>query len=168
MITVRQVVPAEWALYRDLRLQALRDAPDAFGSTYEAEAQRSDELWSARVAAAFDSGRDRVFFARNGAAVCGLVWCKVSATEATVAEVFQMWVEPASRGSGAGRALLAAAVAWAQSVGVRGVRLGVTTGDSPATRLYTAQGFRPVGDLERLREASDLMAQTMVLELPAR
>lgn len=81
------------------------------------------------------------------------------------ADIFQMWVAPSSRGLGAGRALLKEAIAWVASVNAHRVRLGVTATNSPAMRLYRGQGFRPVGALEPLREDSNLMVQTMELEL---
>ncbi|WP_253252471.1 GNAT family N-acetyltransferase [Variovorax boronicumulans] len=155
----------EWKTYRDMRLRALIDSPDAFGSTHEAEAMRTDAMWSARIAAAASSGKDRVLFAFNRNDACGLIWCKLPSDEPAVADLFQMWVDPASRGMGAGRALLKEAISWAERVGVNRVRLGVTAGDTPAMRLYAACGFRPDGALEPLREHSHLMVQPMSLAL---
>lgn len=148
-----------------MRLRALLDSPDAFGSTHEAEATRTDAMWSARIAAAASSGKDRVLFAFNRNDACGLIWCKLSSDEPAVADLFQMWVDPASRGMGAGRALLKEAVSWAESVAVNRIRLGVTAGDTPAMRLYAACGFRPDGALVPLREHSNLMVQPMSLAL---
>ena len=79
MISIRPVEPHEWPQYRDIRLRALRDAPDAFGSTWESEAARVDADWAARLQAAVAGGRDRVLFAVNGGQVCGLLWCKLCA-----------------------------------------------------------------------------------------
>ncbi|WP_447779912.1 GNAT family N-acetyltransferase [Variovorax boronicumulans] len=155
----------EWKTYRDMRLRALLDSPDAFGSTHEAEATRTDAMWSARIATATSSGKDRVLFAFNRDDACGLIWCKLSSDEPAVADLFQMWVDPASRGMGAGRALLNEAVSWAESVGVNRARLGVTAGDTPAMLLYAACGFRPDGVLEPLREHSHLTVQPMSLAL---
>ncbi|WP_257214789.1 GNAT family N-acetyltransferase [Variovorax sp. 54] len=155
----------EWKTYRDMRLRALLDSPDAFGSTHEAEATRTDAMWSARIAAAASSEKDCVLFAFNRDDACGLIWCKLSSDEPAVADLFQMWVAPASRGLGAGRALLKETLSWAESVGVNRVRLGVTAGDTPAIRLYTASGFRPDGALEPLREHANLMVQPMSLAL---
>lgn len=163
MISVRPAEPNEWRTYRDVRLRALLDAPNAFGSTYEAEAGRTDELWAARIAVATASGQDCVLFARNRENVCGLVWCKLSADESMVANVFQMWVDPAARGVGAGRALLEEAIDWAKRMGARRVCLGVTAAETPAMRLYVMRGFRPVGGLKPLRENSSLMVQRMSL-----
>lgn len=165
LISVQPATPDQWMIYRDLRLQALRDAPDAFGSTYEAEAQRTDAMWADRIAAAASCGKDRVLLAFDRKAACGLVWCKLSPDEPAVADLFQMWVDPASRGAGVGRALLEEAIAWAGRVGANRVRLGVTAAETPAMRLYVACGFRPAGALEPLREDSSLMMQPMSLVL---
>ena len=96
-------------------------------------------------------------------AVCGLVWCKLSASDPLAADIFQMWVAPASRGSGAGRAVLKEALAWARGTGARRVRLDVAASNSPAMRLYRSCGFRPAGPLEPLGDGSDLVVQPMEL-----
>lgn len=165
VISVRPIAAQEWPMYRDLRLRALQDAPDAFGSTYAAEVSKTDDAWAERIAGATSSGKDQVFFALHGDEACGLVWCKQSAAEPGMTDLYQMWVAPEVRGLGAGHALLQAALAWARQTGMRQVRLGVTAADSPATRLYRAQGFVPAGPLEPLREGSPLMAQAMALKL---
>lgn len=164
MITIRPIAPDEWPRYRDIRLQALKESPHAFGSTWQAESAREDSNWAARIAAAAAGDTDRALFAVHAQEICGLVWCKLSAAEPGVADLYQMWVAPAARGMGVGQALLAQALAWAHSRGTRRVRLGVTAADSPAMRLYRAHGFRAVGELEPLREGSGLMVQGMELE----
>jgi pimeloyl-ACP methyl ester carboxylesterase len=49
--TVRAFEPHEWRTYRELRLRALADAPDAFASTLAEEQRRSDAGWSEMLAA---------------------------------------------------------------------------------------------------------------------
>jgi ribosomal protein S18 acetylase RimI-like enzyme len=161
------ILPSEAQLYRTLRLQALLDSPDAYASTHAAEAAREEGSWGARLAAAASSNNDRAWFAFSGAEPCGLLWCKLSAAEPGAADIYQMWVAPAFRGLGAGRALLANAVEWAASAGAQQVRLGVTAQDSAAMRLYLASGFRPAGPSEPLRAGSRLASQPMVLVLAA-
>jgi GNAT superfamily N-acetyltransferase len=165
VISVRPVKPDEWRIYRDIRLRALLDAPDAFGSTYEAEAARTEEMWADRIAAAAASGRDRVLFARDGEGVCGLTWCHLSDDEQRVVNVFQMWVSPTSRGMGVARALLGTVIVWAEHVGARRVCLDVGAAEARAMRLYLAFGFRPAGELRPLREQSALMVQPMSLSI---
>lgn len=161
LITVRRIEPSDWRAYRDLRLRALQEAPDAFGSTYTLERGRPDALWASRLSDAVSSDRDAPLFALDGDRICGLAWCKLDAQDPATAHLFQMWVAPESRGHGAGGVLLKAALDWARHVGARRVRLGVTVGDSPATRLYARHGFVEVGEPEPLREGSPLMAQTL-------
>lgn len=164
--TVQVLGPAAWRLYRALRLAALRDAPDAFGSTLAAEAQRPPALWRARLAAAQASGLDLPLLARAGRRAAGLLWAKADAAQPRTVHLYQMWVAPGLRGHGIARALLDEAIAWARAVQARQVELGVTLGDTPALRLYAAAGFEAVGPDAPLREGSPLRAQTMRLSLP--
>ncbi len=60
MTPVRRLEPEDAALYRTIRLQALTDAPEAFGSTLEAEERFDLETFAHRlrtnaVWGAFDS-----------------------------------------------------------------------------------------------------------------
>ena len=165
LISIRPIAVHEWKKYRDTRLRALKDSPDAFGSTWEREVLLTDDSWSTRIATAAKSRNNGAFFAVNGEQVYGLIWAQISEKESSVARLYQMWVDPEARGLGVGRSLLTQALAWAKKNGVRRVQLGVTVADSPALKLYTSQGFLSVGTAEPLREGSGLMAQTMVLEL---
>lgn len=76
-----------------------------------------------------------------------------------------MWVDPVSRGVGAGRALLVRAIAWAESRGAQRIRLGVAIADLPAMRLYRTNGFCDIGLPEPLRLGSSLSSQSMELNL---
>jgi hypothetical protein len=49
MVLVREAVPQDWQALCDIRLAALRDAPDAFGSTYEAQAAYVEADWQRRI-----------------------------------------------------------------------------------------------------------------------
>jgi hypothetical protein len=50
MVLVRETVTGDWQALRDIRLEALRAAPTAFGSTYQQEAARGEAHWHARIA----------------------------------------------------------------------------------------------------------------------
>ena len=45
----RRAQAGDWKALRQLRLQALADAPDAFASTLEAEVAYPDEVWRQRA-----------------------------------------------------------------------------------------------------------------------
>src|SRR5687767_13136762 len=82
-ITVRQFTAAEWRTYRDLRLRALRDDPDAFGSTYEREAARPAEDWKDRLAAGVTDAGQLPIVALVGETPVGLAWGRVDERDAT-------------------------------------------------------------------------------------
>ena len=163
--TIRRLAPQDWPTYRALRLRSLFDAPYAFGSTWAREDALPDEHWSGRLAAAAVSGNDYPMLAEIDGSAAGLLWAKVDADGDALVNLFQVWVAPECRGLGIAAALLREAVAWAQTKNARTVQLGVTCGDTPATRLYARAGFVAVGAPEPLRDGSALLSQTMRLAL---
>ncbi len=162
--TVRRLSPDEWRLYRVLRLSAMRDAPDAFGSTLARERGFADEEWQRRLVGD-ETAVNAPLVAEVAGEAIGLAWGRIESATPDVAHLYQMWVDPLHRGRGAGRLLLDAVVAWARERGASKVQLGVTEGDTPARRLYERAGFEAIGDPEPLREGSEKMAQTLELAL---
>jgi ribosomal protein S18 acetylase RimI-like enzyme len=163
--SIRRLVPREWQLYRELRLRSLADSPDAFGGTLAEEKARSDLDWATRLASAEHQQQNLALVAEVGAEAVGLAWGRIEAHEAEVAHVYQMWVAPDFRGLGAGRRLLDTVVAWARERDAREVLLGVTSGDTPATRLYARAGFVRFGGLTPIRPGSSCHVHTMRLTL---
>ena len=162
---IRRLTPPEWSSYRDLRLRALAESPDAFGSTLELEGARADAEWERRLMAGANSPSDLPLVAWLGDEMIGLAWGWLRATEPEVASLSQVWVAPEHRGRGVARMLLDAVVAWAREAGARYLVLDVTCGDTAARRLYVRAGFDPWGDPEPLRPGSRLLKQRMRLAL---
>ncbi|WP_440974483.1 GNAT family N-acetyltransferase [Pseudomonas koreensis] len=162
---IRQLKVSEWRIYRDLRLCALAESPDAFGSTLAAEQIRADAAWRERVGAGVVSDLDLPLVAEIDQRPVGLVWAKISPADTSLAHIYQMWVAPDFRGRGVGRALLGRVIEWARERGAQAVHLGVTVSDTPAMKLYLAQGFICSGPVEALREGSLLQVQPMALRL---
>jgi ribosomal protein S18 acetylase RimI-like enzyme len=164
-LTIRTFEPGEWRTYKDLRLRALAESPEAFGSTLAREQDRSNLEWSRRLASNDGSARDLPLVAEVDSLPVGLAWGRIECANPRQADLYQMWVAPEYRGLGAGRLLLEAVIAWARSQGAACLDLGVTCRDSSAMRLYQSAGFEPVGQPEPLRPGSDLMCQSMRLDL---
>lgn len=165
MPSVRPILAEDWPAYRKLRLSALEEAPQAFGSTWEQERVLPHEEWAARALASAAGLSARGFLALQDNAPCGLAWCLLAQRDPRIAHVHALWTAPAARGQGAGRALLQQCIAWARSRGAHKVCLSVTTGESPALQLYGSQGFYPVGEPVLLRQDAALTAQKMQLDL---
>ncbi|MGI9430866.1 MAG: GNAT family N-acetyltransferase [Myxococcota bacterium] len=167
-LSTRRLAALEWPLYRELRLRSLADSPDAFRRTLEEEAAFPAAHWETRVLRAADSTRDLPLVAERSGDPVGLAWGRVDESTPDAAHLYQMWVAPEARGEGVGRMLLQAVVDWARGSNAETLSLGVTCGDTAATRLYRAAGFEPVGDTEPLRPGSELVAQPMTLRLENR
>lgn len=163
-IDVSIIQAAQWEAYRDIRLHALQDSPDAFGTTWEQARTLTDPEWRARLERVTPA-LDHPMLARLEGRNAGLAWARIEPTDLAVAFLYQMWVAPESRGRGVGRALMDAAIGWAEARDARLLKLDVTCGDRPARRLYDALGFQPVGEPVPMRPGSDLMEQPMALSL---
>lgn len=159
-ISIVEMKPLDWERYRDVRLRSLLDSPDAFGSTHEHESGRTDAEWKTQLdPSAGPVGHPVLAFVDQ--AVSGLAWGRIDEGDGVSGFVFQMWVDPASRNRGVGKALLDDVIAWFDANGVATVKLAVTTGNSAAVALYESAGFVRFGELEPLREGSSLHIQFM-------
>jgi len=161
---IRSILLSEWSEYRDIRLRALKESPEAFGSTYARESGFSDVDWKSRLEIS-DPVASAPVVACHGGRFVGLAWGKIESPDRHIAHLYQMWVDPKHRGFGLGRLLVEAVIDWAQGQGVRTMMLEVTEGERPARSLYEALGFQPVGELIPQRPGSDLLEQTMILKL---
>ena len=146
---MRQAVPGDEAIVRGVRLQALSEAPDAFGSTYERDLSRTMSEWTRWLSSGVTFILDRPEGARG--MVCGLP----DAADPTVVHLMAMWVHPAIRASGAADELVAAVLAWAKSEGAKIMRLNVMQPNHRARRFYERCGFRATGrESIRMRDGS--------------
>jgi GNAT superfamily N-acetyltransferase len=152
-MSVRALREEEWELFRDLRLLALRDAPDAFRETYETERGRPASDWSALVSnTAGHAGAELLIAEHHGRAV-GVAFCRIREDGETLG-IGAMWVVPDMRRCGIGRGLVAAALSWGRKRGARSADLWITEGNVAADRLFRDAGFEPTGDTGSLREGS--------------
>lgn len=139
---VRQAIAGDEAELREVRLRALADAPEAFGSTSERELARSTADWQRWLA----PGATFLFDAESdGAGAVGLVAVVVLADEPAVRQLMAVWVDPAARGTGAADALVQSALTWARADGAARARVEVYESNGTARRLYERHGFRPTG-----------------------
>ena len=167
VIAVRRFAANEWRTYRTLRLSALADSPDAFGSTHEREAQRTDGEWQDRLAVGVAARDQMPVVALIDETPVGIAWGRRDERDPTVGHLFQVWVAPDYRGRGVGRLLMSAVVEWARGLGLRTLRLGVTPSHPAALRLYRNAGYVDAGQPEPLRPGSLVMSQPMQLVLDA-
>jgi len=165
--SIRKLDPHEWRVYRDLRLRSLAESPDVFATTLAEAQQRSDADWQRQVASRADSRSQAALVAEIEAQQVALAWCQFDDSNPNRVHLFQMWVHPSFRRLGIARELLNVAIRWAATQEAQEIVLSVPSRQSAAVRLYSSAGFLPVGDLQPLRPGSELLAQTMKLDLRA-
>ena len=167
-LRMRKGEPGDWATLRDLRLRALAEAPDAFGSTLEAEEGMSEADWMGRAAAPADSPPSINLIAEQGTEPVGLAYACLDAADPGRADLYAMWVDPSARRSGFGRAIVDRVADWALSAGAERLVLEVTEGNHAARGLYERTGFVPTGERSPLRPGSSLFVLAMGLDLSDR
>jgi GNAT superfamily N-acetyltransferase len=164
MVVVRETVAGDWQALRDIRLEALRTAPTAFGSTYEQEALRGEEHWHARIAC---GGTFLAYLPENEASdPAGLIGGYPE--DPHTVELVSMFVRSNARGRGVGEALVATVVDWARDRNATAVRLWVTETNNHAIALYGRCGFALTGERQPVPSAPSLdeVAMTRTLPLP--
>jgi GNAT superfamily N-acetyltransferase len=137
MVLVRATTLDDWRALREIRLQALRDAPDAFGSTYAREIAFEPAEWHRRAT------RDGSFIALLDQSEEGELAGLAGGFEEEpgLVELVAMFVRPRARGHGVGAALVDAVAAWARNRHAVSLHLWVTETNKPAIRLYERCGF---------------------------
>ena len=160
---VRCLQSHEWRLYRCLRLRALNESPDAFGTLYEDAVVRGDPDWAERLSSEARS-RELPLVGLVDDQPAGLLWASLDADGALVT-LYQMWVAPEHRGIGLSRQLLARAIEWARARGASRVELGVTDRSAVARALYESVGFEALGEARPLPERAHLGHLRMRLDM---
>ena len=147
----------EWRELRELRLEALRDSPDAFWTLHEEALERTDADWREWTTfachVAVDDGR-----------LVGMVAGFPDEEDPEAADLIAMYVRPDARGRGIGTALVDAQLGWARAEGFTRMLLMVNVEQTSAFRLYERCGFSDTGERSLLRDGPHKLA-TMARDL---
>jgi GNAT superfamily N-acetyltransferase len=143
MVLVRATTITDWQALREIRLQALRDAPYAFSSTHAREATFGDDEWHRRAAR---DGSLLAFLPEVSPAGLGGGYLAAPDT----AELISMFVRPQARGRGVGEAIIDAVVEWARQKDAATVHLWVTETNKHARLLYERCGFTVTAERQPL------------------
>jgi ribosomal protein S18 acetylase RimI-like enzyme len=144
-LLIRCLTPDDAAALRDLRLEALEQAPQAFGSSREEERDLGLEVFSLWATASETSA---VFGAFADGRLAGMTGVGRQSRLKTrhKAHIWGVYVSPGLRGQGVARQLLQAALAHAEAMpGVQQVKLSVAAGNAAALALYEGLGFQVYG-----------------------
>ena len=136
-ITLRRAGPADWRIYRDLRLRALTEEPQAYSSTLERELQLTHQQWRERL------GRALTVLALTDEELIG------TATGLWQGDgdmmIVAMYVVPHARGRGLAVRLIDEIAEAAMVGGGRRLLLDLAEGNAAAELSYRRYGFVPTG-----------------------
>ena len=138
---IQTLNPADVAAYRTLRLRALQDHPEAFGSAYEDEVATPPESVAERL---ISNSERFTLGAWQGDTLVGMAGFYQNAGRKTRHRggVWGMYVAPEVRGHGVGGALLREIIQRAKGLAnLEEIVLAVTVGNLAAKTIYTQAGF---------------------------
>jgi len=139
---LRVVTPDDWETWRVIRLEALAQAPDAFGSRLADWERASEGRWRERLA--LRGSHNLVAFID--------AWPAGMATgvpDGDAVELISMYVGTSARGTGVAGALIRTIEDWARERNARRLCLNVRAANAPARRLYERHGLVVVGEADR-------------------
>jgi ribosomal protein S18 acetylase RimI-like enzyme len=140
---IRKLDYKDASAYKELRLEALRNHPEAFSSSYEEE--KDDPL--ERTASRLNDQNSFTFGAFTDEMLIGVV-SLVLDTKTKIrhrGHIFAMYVTQNIRRTGAGKALISRAISQAKENGIEQLYLTVTASNEPAKKLYQSFGFKVFG-----------------------
>lgn len=143
VLEIKQLYAGEWERLRQIRLAALKEAPEAFGSTFEAISTVDKEGWTKQLHTL------PTFVATHHGIDSGIVRCAPCSDRKGVADLISMWVAPEARGKGVGEALIEAVISWCRSEGYTQLLLEVGDRNTFAMALYERKGFKATGRTSR-------------------
>lgn len=157
--TIRRLGSGDGTVYRQIRLEALKTAPEALGTTYETAVMKDQAHFEDQIA------RACVFGAFSNDRIVGMAGFYREAGDKFEHKgvLWGMFVHPTHRNVGVGEDLVGAVLEHAKSR-VDLVTLAVVTENASAVALYLKTGFRAYGVEERaLKYQGRYLSETLMV-----
>ena len=130
---IARLAESDWQAFAGVRLRALTESLGQNDPQYRQEVAFTAAQWRRRL-------RDHAQFAALiGNRPVGLIGAQQENAETVY--LYSLWLDPAARGQGLARPLVAAAVDWARDRRARMVTLRVAVDNALARGVYESLGF---------------------------
>jgi RimJ/RimL family protein N-acetyltransferase len=162
LLKVRRLETSDVADYRELRLESLKNHPDAFASSWEHEADKPPSWWAERLET------NTVFGGWvNSSRLVGVAGLHVQDAVKLQHKgvLWGMYLRPEARRTGLAAALVQRVVEHARTL-VEEVCLTVVTSNAAARRLYSAAGFKEYGLERRALKVGNEYYDEVLMALP--
>lgn len=166
---IRKLTEADAEAFWHIRLQGLRNSPEAFGSSYEESLTTPLASVVQRMRNESTAGDNFILGAFEGALV-GVVgfYRNQRIKDLHKGTIWGMYVIPEMRGRGIGKALISQAIAYVAGIaGTIQIHLAVVTTQDAPRHLYRSLGFEVYGLEPRALKVGDrfLDEELMLLRL---
>src|SRR2546423_3535269 len=144
---IRSIIEDDLAGFKALRLEALRNHPEAFGTDYEESQREPESVWVDRIRSAVEGETQRIFLADAGeqglAGMLG-IYRSYGVKNYHAGNIWGVYIRPQFRGQHLCEKLMHEAIARSAEKQLPIVRLSATT-SAAAIRCYARCGFRVYG-----------------------
>jgi RimJ/RimL family protein N-acetyltransferase len=144
-ITIRHASLTDIDAFRELRLEALKNHPTAFGQDYDENVLRQQTYWENTLT--INSEEQALFFAEQSGQLIGMtgIFRRMSKKCLHSADIWGVYVKPEWRGRHISESLIRSCLSWAKQQNIVVVKLGVVTNNPSAIRSYKRCGFTTYG-----------------------
>lgn len=167
MINIRKLTKKDWLHYKKLRLHATKNDPKSFGNSFEQEKQKTDTDWQERVAKSLNK-HDTLLVAFDEQEPVGIIGSYYHAADHIehISHIYFMYVEPAYRKQGLGKALMAHMLdRLRRDNRTKKIRLYVIEGNEAAQKLYESFGFTVTTKLKDEMFVDGVFYNSQIMEL---
>jgi len=158
---IRRLLPSDARIYREIRLEALANNPEAFGSSFESEAAEPVAWFENRLSDSEVFGAVREFELLG---VAGF-YLHQGPKRAHKATLWGMYVRPQARNMALGRRLAEAVIDAARRQAEL-IQLSVVSDNLAAKRLYASVGFVEYGLEKKSLKHGDRYHDQALMALP--
>jgi len=136
----RLVTTSDWKQYKEIRLEALQKEPQAFGSSYNREKDRTEEEWRDKLSQSENSQGKSFFYAvsegKNFVAMGGAYQ-----DENDEWNIISIYTKKEYRGRGLGQTIINSIIGELKDRKIKRAYLSVNSFQKTAQRLYEKNGF---------------------------
>ncbi|BBX02851.1 GNAT family N-acetyltransferase [Mycolicibacterium moriokaense] len=151
-VRITRLTESDWRAFAVIRLRALTESLGEKDPQYRKEVAFTAAQWRRRL-------RDHAQFAALiDDRPVGLIAAQRENPDSVY--LYSLWLDPAARGRGLARHLVAAAVDWAREQRARTITLRVASDNAPARAVYRSLGFAIAATAENAG-AHDEVAMTL-------
>ncbi len=168
MVTIRPAIPAEAALVRDIRLEGLKNHPEAFGADYESSMAESVQFWADRITKHTLKNEGVICIASAETSFVGMagIYSSSNPKMRHNGTLWGVYLKADWRGLGIAESLIMQCLDWAKDQHLMAVKLAVITCNTAAIRCYSRCGFNIYGVDPKVIRFNDIYYDELLMVKP--